>query len=365
VQPGTFVELAREWRAGEDYHGWSEDPAWTPYRGYLEGAQRAVEATEHEDADPGLVALAWKHLLASSYETAWRDTSAPDAPVAPWSKALASHARACSVLVAAARWFGRAEFQPYAELVDVDGDGEDELVMANRNVFAVVAPRHGGRLVYLTTRSEHGAALVVGNPSDDWNWQESLNRYMDEPANHPGALADGEGTHDRYDVTVTLEGDDVIVDMVDVEPGSAMSGTRKRILLEADSQALAVGYDVPPELPMLTVEVCLSTDYYSLLRNGRRDVRRFGGRTVRGMRSGTTRAWVALAGDEETSWHTPRRGEVGHGLVVEVCSRAPSFHLLIGVGDVDEEGIARQMKCGREALTRFSARTTAQRGGPA
>ncbi len=364
VQPGTFVELARTWRAGEDYHGWSEDAAWTPYRGYLERAQRAVEATEHEGADAGLVALAWKHLLASSYETAWRDTSAPGAPVAPWSKALASHARACSVMVAGARWFGRADLRPYAELVDLDGDGEDELVMANSHVFAVIAPQHGGRLVYLTTRSEHGAALVVGNPTDDWNWQESLNRYMDEPANHPGALADGGFTHDRYDVTVTLEDDDVLVEMVDVEPDSALRGARKRILLEADSHVLTVGYELPPDLPLLMVEVCLSTDYYSLLRNGRQDVRRFGGRTMRGMRTGTTRAWVALAGDEDTSWHAPRRAEVGHGLVVEVCARAPSFHLLIGVGEVDEDWTTRQMKCGREALARLRTRAPAQRGGP-
>lgn len=363
VESGTFIELARTWRAGEDYHGWSQDPDWTPYHRFLERAQSAIEATEQEDADPGLVALAWKHLLASSYETAWRDTAAPGTPLAPWSKALASHTRACSVMVAAARWFGQTDPKPYVELVDVDGDGEDELVMANRHLFAVLAPRHGGRLIYLTTRSEHAATLVVGNPSDDWNWQESLNRYMDEPANHPGALADSGFTHDRYDATVAREDDDVLVELVDVEPDSALRGARKRILLEPDSPALVVGYDLPAEQPSLTVEVCLSTDYYSLLRNGRQGVRRFGGRTFRGMRNGGTRAWVALAGDEGTSWHAPRRPEVGHGLVVELCSRTRSFHLLLGVGEVDEELTTRQLKGGREALARFRARSAARRGG--
>ena len=41
--------------------------------------------------------------------------------------------------------------------------------------------------------------MVVGNPCDDWNWMEELNRYMDVPKNHPGAFADLGFEHDAYD----------------------------------------------------------------------------------------------------------------------------------------------------------------------
>ena len=44
--------------------------------------------------DRRLLDLAWKHLLASAYETAWYDPSEDGCVAAPWAKAVASHARA-------------------------------------------------------------------------------------------------------------------------------------------------------------------------------------------------------------------------------------------------------------------------------
>ena len=44
--------------------------------------------------------------------------------------------------------------------------------------------------------------MLVGNPCDDWNWMEELNRFMDVPRNHPGAFADVGFEHDRYDAEV-------------------------------------------------------------------------------------------------------------------------------------------------------------------
>ena len=353
LEQGTFVELAQQWQAGEDYRGWSDDAAWKPYQRHLDSAQRAIETARREGAEPGLLSLAYKHLMASTYETAWHDIAAPGAPVAAWSKALGSHARACDVLVAAARWFAEEDPTPCARLVDLDGDGESEVVVANSHLFAVLAPDHGGRVVYLATRSESGGALVIGNPSDDWNWQESLNRYMDEPANHPGALADLGFVHDRYDVSLSFDEDAVMVDLVDVEEGSVLRGARKRILLGATSQALLVEYQLPHRHRGLNLDICLSTDYYSLLREGRRGAHRIGGRTFRGLRNGQVTAWVALAGDEKTYWREPRHREVGHGVVVGLRSATPSFHLLLGVGDTDEARSTLQMKLGLELLERF------------
>lgn len=107
VQPGTFVELARDWAAGEDYRGWWMDPAWAPFRTHLEATQGALGAVAPQGADPALLELAWKHVLACSYETAWQDP-APSGGTAPaaWAEALASHSRAARLVLDAARWLG-------------------------------------------------------------------------------------------------------------------------------------------------------------------------------------------------------------------------------------------------------------------
>lgn len=360
VEAGTFVELAEQWSAGEDYRGWWADPTWTPYRRHLSQAQSVLRAAGKTAAAPRLVELGWKHLLASSYETAWRDTAAPGRPLAPWSKALASHARACSAITAAARWLGSPDRAPRAELSDVDGDGETEVVLGNAELMAVLAPEHGGRIVQLATRARSGA-LVVGNPSDDWNWQESLNGYMDEPANHPGALADAGFVHDRYDATLSVSDDAAVVDLVDVEQDSLLRGARKRILALADSPALLVRYELPFGLRALDVDLCLSPDYLALLRNGRGDLDLPEGRTWRGARNGQVAAWVALADEEATSWAAAEH-TVGHGVVLRVTAEGPVFHLLLGVGDVDDESAALLLRRGREALERLSPEAVLAQG---
>ena len=65
---------------------------------------------------------------------------------------------------------------------------------------------------------------MVGNPTDDWNRQESLHRYMDQPANHPGALADVGFVHDRYDASTPEIPGGAVVELVDVQEQSDLSG---------------------------------------------------------------------------------------------------------------------------------------------
>ncbi|SFK58293.1 glycogen/starch synthase [Geodermatophilus ruber] len=352
VERGTFVELAQDWHAGEDYRGWSEDEAWRPYREHLARARRAVAAAQDTAAEPRLTALAWKHLLASGYETAWHDTAHPDRPPAAWAKAVASHARAATVLAAAARWFGQPHRPLGAERVDVDDDGTEELVLRNDHLFAVFTPTFGGRLVYLACRGAAGGALVVGNPTDDWNRQESMNRYMDLPANHPGALADAGAVHDRHDPAVHVADGTACVELTDVQEDSPLCGLRKQILLAEGSAALVVGYDLPATAAGVTVDTCLSPDYWSLLRHGAAGLHREGGRTWRGARTGRAAAWVALAGDEDTAWAEPAEPPPGHGVLLRVRADARSFHLLVGTGDVDDASAARAVAAGRARLAR-------------
>ena len=350
VERGTFVELAQDWHAGEDYRGWEQDQAWRPYQAHLARARRAVAAAESAGAEPRLTELAWKHLLASGYETAWHDTTQPERPPAAWAKALASHGRATGVLAAAAAWFGGSERPLGAELVDIDEDGTEELILHSEHLFAVFAPACGGRLVYLACRGRDGCVLVVGNPTDDWNRQEDLNRYMDVPGNHPGGFADVGGVHDRHEVSLHT-GDGVVwAELANVQEGSALRGVHKRIILDNIRPALLVAYELPAAVPGVTVETCLSPDYYRLLRNGAADLQRGGGRHWRGAGTPGADVWIALADDEDTAWAGPGCPEPGHGVLVRVRAEAQSFHLLLGVGDIDDDHAAAAVRSGRELL---------------
>ena len=173
---------------------------------------------------------------------------------------------------------------------------------------------------------------------------------MDVPGNHPGALADVGGVHDHYEAAIHT-GDGVVrVELVNVQPDSLLHGLRKLIILDNASTALLVEYGLPAAAPGITVETCLSPDYYRLLRHGAAELQRGGGRNWRGARNRGTGVWLALADDEDTTWCDPAGPEPGHGVLVRVHAGARSFHLLIGVGDVDEDAAARAMLTGRERL---------------
>ncbi|MDQ0662811.1 starch synthase [Arthrobacter ulcerisalmonis] len=356
VERGTFVELANDWHAGEDYSGWSKDEAWAPYQEYLAQARRAVADAEQAGAEPRLTALAWKHVLASGYETAWHDTDHPDRLPAAWAKAVASHGRAACVLAAAAVWFGRQARPLEAEMVDIDDDGVEELVMRSEHLFAVLAPEHGGRLVYLAYRGLNGGVLVIGNPTDDWNRQEELNTYMDVPANHPGGLADGGGVHDRYEVSIHW-GDGIIVsELRNVQEDSPLFGLCKRTVLDDAVPSLLVAYDLPPGADGITVHTCLSPDYYRLLRHGVAELQRTGGSSWQGASNRATQVWVALAEDEDSAWCAPEAQEPGHGVLISLRAQARSFHLLIGLGEINEEVAQETVKSARERLAALAAR---------
>jgi starch synthase len=197
----------------------------------------------------------------------------------------------------------------------------------------VITARHGGRIVYLFHRSLAGGVLSVGNPTDHWNWQEGLNRYMDAPRNHPGALADVGFEHDRYAVAELGTGDGfAFARLLNVEDESPLRGTLKSFLLPASAPVLVVCYQLAEHLNGLVTESCLSPDYYNLLRNG--------GVTV----------WIGLADDEATAWAAPDQPDAGHGLNLRLRSHDLHFHLLIGCGELGGVELRRLLRNGRELL---------------
>ena len=362
LEPGTFFELAHQWQAGEDYGGWWKNAAWAPYRERLSAAQEAVRSAQREGVERRLLDLAWKHLLASTYETAWYDSTEDGCVAAPWAKAIASHVRACLVMVDAARWFARSARPPSAEVADIDEDGEDEVIMRNERFYAVISPNHGGRLVYLFTLTPEGGALVIGNPTDDWNFQEELNQYMDCPPNHPGALADVGFEHNRYRVATLETAAYACVEMTNIEEGSRLFGARKSVVLVSGARNLRVSYHLPEDMGGFATETCLAPDYYHLLREGRRGLSRCNGEDQRGVRNGDLAVWLELDGDEEVGWEEPAHAEAGHGMNIRVRANASPFHLLISCTHAEEarsRGLLRVHRI-HDRATRQSKRRAAQ-----
>ena len=360
LESGTFFELSQQWQAGEDYRGWWDHPEWAPYRRSLDIAHSAIRSASQAGAEKHLLALARKHLLASAYETAWYDSAQENYMPAPWAKAVASHARSSLVIAAAARWFAKSRREPSTRIVDVDRDGEEEVILRNEFLYAVLTPNHGGRLVYLFVLTEQGGAMVIGNPTDDWNFQQELNRHMDSPPNHPGALADMGSVHDRYQVSGMREAG-TLLELTNIEEGSRLFGMRKRLILISDAPALMVCYQLPEGQNNLDTEVCLSPDYYRLLRWGRNNLERIAGQTWWGYRNGEIAVWAGLAEDENTAWGQPRHLQAGHGLSVHVQAQAPHFHALIGCGQIDDKQCQRLIARGRNTFHHMMPMATEKR----
>jgi tRNA A-37 threonylcarbamoyl transferase component Bud32 len=345
IEEGTFYELAQTWKAGENYRGWYEDPNCQEHRAYLIKAEQELIGAEQRGAEKNLLDLGWKHLLHSSYETAWHNR-AEETPnyhppghadrsmwLAPWAAALTSHARGCLVIAQAATWFVERDGLAHVELVDIDDDGEDELVLKNDQLFAVFAPRLGGRLIYLFDLSNQVGRLVIGNLSDDWNLQEELNRYMDCPRNHPGALADVGYEHNSYQATISQTQDQAVsVILRNVESGSPLYGLEKRIDLAPETGHLAITYRIPKDLWRVSTEVCFSPDYHRLLRYGKKGLALFNGPAWRGWSNGSTRAWLRMDPHDSTIWDKPYQSECGHGLNIRITSFSKEFHLELGIG---------------------------------
>lgn len=328
LAPGTFRELAHDWEAGEDYLGWWHSPEWAPFRASLGAAETAVRALKRDHPDNRLVDAAWKHLMASTYETAWHD------PVvgrpAPWAQAVASHSRACDVIATAARWFEDDNDHARVVTTDVDGDGVDEILIGNDRLLAVVSPQHGGRITWMFGRTSVGDAILVGNPTDDWNWQTDMNRSMDRPANHPGALCDVGFEHDVWMVRrIDTVESGVVVELENTEADSLLHGAQRTLHLSHHAESLDVCIYNPRGVVRLGLDLCLSPDYPTLLREGRAAVRMVDEDDCRGATCGSVSALVAIDAEEPTSW-AATGSDVGHGITIRVRSNVPHYHLRIG-----------------------------------
>lgn len=339
IDVGTFLELANHFAAGEGYEKWFFDPKGDSYRQYFSWAEGRVEQFSLSGADPALIDLADKHLMASSWESAWHTPSegpfgdpTSSGHLSPWIQALGSHSRHATVIGEASYWTTHHDHQAHATLYDIDGDGEDELVIKNDKLFGVISPRWGGRLVALFSTEGPEGKMVIGNPSDDWNWMQELNRYMEVPPNHPGALSDFGMQHDAYSVRIVCaKGAATEVELQNVQPDSKGLGLIKRIHLAYGEARIGVHYALPKAVEEISIDFALSPDYLSLLRYGRALLKLLVQDETRGWSANSTAVWVRCELGPSLRWCEPYPDEGGHKATLRASVSDREFTLSIGV----------------------------------
>lgn len=348
IEPGTYQELAVEFGAGEAYENWILDRRWDAYRVYFEWSEGRVACLKALGANGRLIELAEKHLLASSWETAWHtpiggahgDANSDGGPSGS-SRAVASHSRHAAVIAEAAFWQSHKDGRSHCYFYDIDNDGDEELILKNERLFAVFSPQHGGRLIALFSVEGEDGFMVVGNPSDDWNLKEELNGYMDVPRNHPGALADVQYEHDSYQTRILKHEALASAEMANVQPGSKARGLIKTVsLLSYQEDSLQVGYSLPSHLNKLEVECGLSPDYLGLLREGYGMLVPYEESGARGWRTTRLAAWVKPDSGASFEWSRPGQAQFGHGYVLAMAFKEQKFGLTLGVEISREETAA-------------------------
>ncbi len=336
VDAGGFYELVTQQGAGEDYQGFWDAEEWRPYRDEL----KAVETLLCAPTSPppgGLWDAAWHQLMVSSYETGWQE---PDAfgryRPAPWARATANHVREARLLAIAALRADRPERTVFAQVADLDGEGNEEVVLSNGALFLVVSPRFGGRIVLACDLTSPGGRVVIGNFADDWNWQEEPHQFMGRPRNHPGGLADVGGENDAYAIRdLRVDTDGVLLVLANVEPGSRLHGLQKSLRLPADTARLSVSYTLPEHCARVGVEFALCPDYLHLLREGRRALTPLedDGSSRRGFAAARSAVWVDLAAGQPVTWDRPVEPECGHAGLLRLSAWG-SFELALNACQV-------------------------------
>jgi hypothetical protein len=337
VETGSFVELAHEFQAGEGYEKWFHSEHWEPYRKCFEETERRVAACKAGPSDAALVELAEKQLLVANWETGWQTpatgahgNSADHGKPSPWARALTSHCRHALVTAEAACWMKMRDGRAYATVADADGDGEPDLILKNDRFFGLLNARWGGRLVALFSNAGPRGVMVIGNPCDDWNYLEDLNRFMETPRNHPGAFADVGFENDHYTSEIFERNERVCIRLTNCEPRSPAAGLEKTFELGANDTALTVRYRLPRTLRRLSIEFGLSPDYLTLLRRGSEILHTVNTDRARGF--GTAEVAVTVEPEAGIEWEVPLQDWIGHGRTLRVGTARREFLLVMRIG---------------------------------
>jgi hypothetical protein len=338
IEVGTFSELAGEFDAGEGYEKWFLSTDWAPYREYFESTERRVKDAGMRAAGSPLIELAEKQLLVSNWETAWHtpstgahgDPNSSGKP-SPWARTLTSHCRHALVTAEAACWTTSRDGRAHASICDVDRDGEADVVFKNDRLFGLVTSRWGGRLVALFHYGDRGHTMVVGNPCDDWNFLEELNKFMNTPRNHPGAFADVGYENDQYKCELLEQAGRRAIRLINVDRRSKARGMEKFYEFNASEAVVKVRYRLPAGLKRISIECALSPDYLRLLRHGSAIIKPVNGRRGRGF--STQGLAIRIQAGPGVEWERPLQGWIGHARTLRMGTALREFELSLSVSE--------------------------------
>lgn len=348
VRAGSYHELEVDWGAGADFTGWSGDPQWAPYAELLTSVETMIRTAERRvscrDAAAEPLSLAYRLLMLGQHETAWRDpvsgcVDGMRRHLAPWVRATAAHAALARPLVTAAYWSADGGCIPHAEQIDIDGDGESELVLADAHTWCVISPRRGARVTLMCRSDSSGCPVIVGNPADHWNFQEELHRFMDEPAAHPGALTEHDCPHDEWFARPSRCSEGVIVHLY--RRGDAEWSRRYALLAGIPGLVARIHLTAPGGV----IDNFLTPDYLRALTRGERGIPLqgtcFTGREYRDRSS-----WIgfdpaqAIAGVEDNA-------AAGHGHLVRLSPIGTTVDCIIGSGPVTDHEVRTWLELAR------------------
>jgi len=235
------------------------------------------------------------------------------------------------VTAEAACWFVDRDGKAHAAVRDADRDCEPDVVLKSDRFFALVSARWGGRVVALFFLGTERGAMVIGNPCDDWNFLEDLNKFMDKPRNHPGAFADVGFENDQYSSEILEQGSRAVVRLTNIEKNSRARGLEKSYAFDAGEPVLRIHYGLPPGLSEISIESALSPDYLALLRHGSHIMQPTGTNGSRGF--ATPDVSVILEPGTKVRWERPMQEWIGHGRTIRLRATQREFELSLRVGN--------------------------------
>lgn len=163
-------------------------------------AYQELKTLENKGINNNLVEMAWITLIANLYETGWHDGLT--GPISGWEKEITSHMRHSLAYAYAAWWLSDNDKPLLAYWKNVDGDKDNEIVIQNDRLYAVIDPI-GGRIGWLF---DSNGQVIIGNSMALWGGTEG--DYND--GNHIWGLSDAHngGTYenDYYQLSILDNG---------------------------------------------------------------------------------------------------------------------------------------------------------------
>ncbi|WP_148206310.1 carbohydrate-binding protein [Thermococcus gammatolerans] len=221
-----------------------------------------LENLKNVGVDNNLVDLAWTTLMANLYETGWHDGLGGS--LSGWEKEISSHLRHALPYAYGAWWLSNTNKPLLAYWKNVDEDNDNEIVVQNDRLYAVLDPI-GGRVGWLFDSNGH---VVIGNSMALWSGTEG--DYND--GNHVWGLSDaydgGTYEHSYYQLEILEDGTNGRILVRTKSPG----GFVKYIELRKGWSYLKVTYrDVSRRI---YVKTGFSPGLSDLLRNGKKNIER-------------------------------------------------------------------------------------------